>query len=161
MLPATRRLRPAERGQANTAASEAEPPCPDVARPGRRLASLVQNGRVSAIEPAAVLNGRYHVLRPVGRGGMGAVFEAIDLRLRNTVAVKKMTAEGAEARRAFEREGRLLAMLRHRALPVVIDYFIEDASCFLVMQFIEGEDLAALVRRKGACPDKDVQRWAT
>ena len=121
---------------------------------------MVQNGRVSAIEPAAVLNGRYHVLRPVGRGGMGAVYEAIDLRLRNTVAVKKMTAEGAEARRAFEREGRLLAMLRHRALPVVIDYFIEDASCFLVMQFIEGEDLAALVRRKGACPDKDVQRWA-
>ena len=117
-------------------------------------------GRVSAIESAAVLNGRYHVLRPVGRGGMGAVYEAIDLRLRNTVAVKKMTAEGREAQRAFEREGRLLAMLRHRTLPVVIDYFVEDSSCYLVMQFIEGEDLAAHVRRHGACPEKDVQRWA-
>jgi serine/threonine protein kinase len=123
-------------------------------------APLMQNERVSAIESAAVLNGRYHVLRPVGRGGMGAVYEAIDLRLRNTVAVKRMTAEGADARRAFEREARLLAALRHRALPVVIDYFIEDESCFLVMQFIEGEDLAALVRRGGACSEKDVQRWA-
>jgi predicted Ser/Thr protein kinase len=115
---------------------------------------------VSAIESAAVLNGRYHVLRPVGRGGMGAVYEAIDLRLRNTVAVKKMTAKGADARRAFEREGRLLAALRHRALPVVIDYFIEDELCFLVMQFIEGEDLAALVRRQRACAEKDVRQWA-
>lgn len=120
----------------------------------------MQNGRVSAIESAAVLNGRYHVLRPVGRGGMGAVYEAIDLRLRNTVAVKKMTAEGPEAQRAFEREGRLLAMLRHRTLPVVIDYFVEDAACYLVMQFIEGEDLAALLRRQRTCSEKDVQRWA-
>ena len=51
-------------------------------------------------------------------------------------------------------------MLRHRTLPVVIDYFVEDSSCYLVMQFIEGEDLAAHLRRHGACPEKDVQRWA-
>jgi serine/threonine protein kinase len=115
---------------------------------------------VPALESAALLNGRYHVLRPVGRGGMGAVYEAIDLRLRNTVAVKQMTAEGQEARQAFEREARLLAALRHRALPVVIDYFLEDESCFLVMQFIEGEDLASLLRRKGPCSEDDLERWA-
>ena len=113
---------------------------------------------VPALESAALLNGRYHVLRPVGRGGMGAVYEAIDLRLRNTVAVKQMTAEGDEARQAFVREARLLAALRHGALPVVIDYFIEGESCYLVMQFIEGEDLSALLRR-GACSEKGVQRW--
>ena len=119
----------------------------------------MQNVPVPALESAAVLNGRYHVLRPVGRGGMGAVYEAIDLRLRNTVAVKQMTAEGDEARQAFVREARLLAALRHGALPVVIDYFIEGESCCLVMQFIEGEDLSALLRRRGACSEKDVQRW--
>ena len=116
---------------------------------------------VSTLEPATLLNGRYHVLRPAGAGGMGAVYEAIDLRLRNTVAVKEMTAKGPDARQAFEREATLLAALRHQALPVVIDYFVEGASCFLVMQYIEGEDLAARVRREGPCSEADVRRWGT
>jgi hypothetical protein len=115
--------------------------------------------RMAAIEPAALLNDRYRLLRPVGRGGMGTVYEAIDLRLHNTVAVKAMAAAGDEANHAFEREARLLAALRHPALPVVSDYFIEqDARC-LVMQYIEGEDLSALVRRTGPVAEADVRRW--
>ena len=84
-----------------------------------------------------LLNQRYRIMRPLGKGGMGAVYAAVDLRLNNTVAVKRMIAEAAEANRAFEREARLLAALRHPALPVVIDYFTEPAGQFLVMQYIE------------------------
>ena len=54
-----------------------------------------------------------------------------------------MTADGDEALRAFEREAQLLAALRHQALPVVTDYFIERGTRFLVMQYIEGENLRA------------------
>src|SRR5262247_936014 len=80
---------------------------------------------------------------------MGAVYEAVDTRLHNSVAVKLMTLAGAEANRAFEREATLLAALRHPALPVVIDYFVEDDRQFLVMQYIEGEDLAHALQRLG------------
>ena len=94
-----------------------------------------------------LLHERYRAIRPLGKGGMGAVYEAVDTRLHNTVAVKLMTLSGAEANRAFEREATLLAALRHPALPVVIDYFVEDERQFLVMQYIEGEDLAHALQR--------------
>jgi serine/threonine protein kinase len=46
-----------------------------------------------------LLNQRYRIMRPLGKGGMGAVYEAVGLRLNNTVAVKRMIAEAAEANR--------------------------------------------------------------
>jgi serine/threonine protein kinase len=132
-------------------------PHPLCTAPVRRF--FCHNVRVPASETAALLNNRYRILRPIGRGGMGAVYEAIDLRLHNTVAVKEMTAGGDDANRAFEREARLLAALRHAALPVVSDYFIEHGARYLVMQYIEGEDLAALYRRTGRQAEEDVARW--
>ncbi len=93
-----------------------------------------------------VLHDRYRIVRQIGCGGMGAVYEAIDSRLQNTVAVKECRLPGADADRAFEHEAKLLAALRHPALPVVIDYFVEDEAQFLVMQFIEGDDLGQAAR---------------
>ena len=92
---------------------------------------------------------------------MGTVYEAIDLRLQHAVAVKRMTAEGIEAMRAFEQEAQLLASLRHSGLPSVIDYFVERDGRFLVMQYIEGEDLEKIRRRHGGvCARADVLGWA-
>ncbi|MDQ3686507.1 MAG: protein kinase, partial [Acidobacteriota bacterium] len=63
-------------------------------------------------------------------------------------------------RRAFEREAELLANLHHPALPNVTDYFSEDAGQFLVMQFIPGDDLAEMLKRRGgAFPPLQVQTW--
>ena len=66
-----------------------------------------------------ILQDRYRIVRPLGRGGMGAVYEATDLRLSRTVALKETLAETDDLRRAFEREARLLANLRHPALPAL------------------------------------------
>jgi serine/threonine protein kinase/outer membrane protein OmpA-like peptidoglycan-associated protein len=113
------------------------------------------------LDPGTVLHDRYRIVRSIGSGGMGAVFEAIDARLQNTVAVKQTTAVHPEAARAFEREARILASLRHPALPVVIDYFSDQGGVFLVMQFIDGDDLSRLIRRlAGPCPAQDVLQWA-
>ena len=65
-----------------------------------------------------VLHGRYRIVRLIGAGGMGAVYEAIDWRLETTVAVKQCRLAGADADSAFEREAKLLAVLRHPGLPV-------------------------------------------
>jgi serine/threonine protein kinase len=96
-----------------------------------------------------LLQNRYRVIRPLGRGGMGAVYEALDERLSRTVALKETLAETDELRRAFEREARLLANLRHPALPKVLDHFSEGDGMFLVMEFIPGDDLSVMLEREG------------
>jgi len=112
---------------------------------------------VSTLTQGALLHDRYRILRPIGKGGMGAVYEAIDTRLRNTVAVKQLSIQRPEADRAFEREAQLLAGLRHPVLPVVIDYFTDGANRYLVMQYIEGEDFAQyLARQRRPCTEEEV-----
>ena len=92
---------------------------------------------------------------------MGAVYEAIDLRLGNTVALKQSLTDGEQFARQFEREARLLAQLNHTVLPRVSDYFTEDDRAFLVMQFVEGDDLATLLDEgSGPLPRQMVVAWA-
>lgn len=95
-----------------------------------------------------ILQGRYRILRPLGRGGMGAVYEAEDARLSRNVALKETLVETDDLRRAFEREARLLANLRHPALPKVLDHFSEGTGLFLVMEFIPGDDLGVMLERR-------------
>src|SRR5215212_7178406 len=113
--------------------------------------------------PAAdtVLQGRYRIVRQLGKGGMGAVYEAVDERLHRTVALKETLADTEELKRAFEREARLLANLRHPVLPKVIDHFTEDDGQFLVMEFIPGSDLGELLsRRARPFSPAEVAAWA-
>ena len=93
------------------------------------------------LAPHTRLQNRYTILRPIGEGGMGAVYEAVDERLRANVALKETFASNDEQRRGFEREAHLLANLRHPALPKVIDHFAEGTGHYLVMEYIPGEDL--------------------
>lgn len=113
------------------------------------------------LTPDTVLQGRYRVLRQLGQGGMGAVFEAVDERLDTTVALKETFFADERLRKQFEREARLLARLHHPALPRVSDHFSEAEGQFLVMQYIGGEDLAEMIaRRHGPFPEPQVLSWA-
>ncbi|HEY0323586.1 MAG TPA: ankyrin repeat domain-containing protein [Pyrinomonadaceae bacterium] len=108
-----------------------------------------------------ILQNRYRIIRPLGRGGMGAVYEALDERLTRVVALKETLAETDELRRAFEREARLLANLRHPALPKVLDHFSEGDGLFLVMEFIPGDDLGVMLEQEGHhFAPAEVLRWA-
>src|SRR3982751_6821309 len=92
-----------------------------------------------------LLQGRYLIIEQIGRGGMGAVYNDTDTRLRSTIALKETLVGGEMLLKAFEREAQLLAGLRHPALPRVSDHFIDDSGQFLVMEFIPGDDLAPLL----------------
>jgi serine/threonine protein kinase len=107
-----------------------------------------------------ILQNRYRVVRPLGRGGMGAVYEAFDERLSRTVALKETLVETDELRRAFGREARLLANLRHPALPRVLDHFEEAGGLFLVMEFIPGDDLGRMLELGRTFPPAEVLGWA-
>lgn len=113
------------------------------------------------LSPETVLQGRYRIVRQLGQGGMGAVYEAVDLRLDTVVALKETLFTDERLRKQFEREARLLARLHHQALPRVSDHFTESEGQFLVMQYIPGEDLFEMqTRRQSAFPQSDVLRWA-
>jgi serine/threonine protein kinase len=113
------------------------------------------------LAPDTVLQNRYRIVRQLGQGGMGAVYEAIDQRLSRTVALKETLVDTEELRRAFEREARLLANLNHPSLPRVIDHFTEDEGQYLVMDFIPGDDLKTLLDKRGKPFDPDeVLKWA-
>ena len=113
------------------------------------------------LTPDTVLQGRYRIIRQLGQGGMGAVYEAIDQRLDTTVALKETLFADERLRKQFEREARLLARLHHPALPRVSDHFSEADGQFLVMQFIPGDDLSEMMTRKRtAFPPNQVLTWA-
>ncbi|HEV2883685.1 MAG TPA: serine/threonine-protein kinase, partial [Pyrinomonadaceae bacterium] len=108
-----------------------------------------------------VLQDRYRIVRQLGRGGMGAVYEAVDQRLGITVALKETLSSEASMRRQFEQEARLLASMQHPALPRVSDHFVEGNRAFLVMQFIGGVDLARIIAQQpGPFPRDQVVAWA-
>lgn len=113
------------------------------------------------LTPETVLQSRYRVVRQLGQGGMGAVYEAVDERLDSTIALKETFFADERLRKQFEREARLLARMHHPALPRVSDHFSEGEGQFLVMHFIAGDDLAEMsAKRRGPFPAEQVLTWA-
>jgi serine/threonine-protein kinase len=103
-----------------------------------------------------VLEGAYRITRLLGRGGMGAVYEAVQLRLDKRVAVKLMAQDLAanhEALARFHREAEITSHLGHPHLVNVIDFGqAESGEPYLVMEYLDGEDLDHRLRRVGQMP---------
>lgn len=113
------------------------------------------------LEAGKVLQNRYRIEKPIGQGGMGAVYIATDERFASRVAIKETFFSDKNYGKAFEREARLLNNLRHPALPRVSDHFIEENGQFLVMEYIDGDDLSEKMQENGsAFALKDVLDWA-
>lgn len=103
---------------------------------------------------------RYRIDALLGQGGMGAVYRAWDMSLNIPVAVKENLDASPEAQKQFGREAHILARLFHLNLPRVTDYFfIPGKGQYLVMDFVEGEDLQAMLNRLGALPEPQVLNW--
>ncbi len=100
------------------------------------------------LEIGTILHHRYRIEEILGKGGMGAVYRAVDVNLGVHVAVKENYFITEEFARQFRREATILASLRHSNLPRVTDHFVlEGQGQFLVMDYIQGDDLARWWRR--------------
>ncbi|MGA9721298.1 MAG: FHA domain-containing serine/threonine-protein kinase [Candidatus Binatus sp.] len=115
-----------------------------------------------------LLDGRYRVKKVLGVGGMGRVYLSNDTRLANRpVAVKEMiVGDGIQEKKAIEdftREANVLARLSHPGIPTLIDHFAENSRQYLVMEFVAGGDLQAVLDKlgpKGKIAEDKVLRWA-
>ncbi|MEK6606837.1 MAG: serine/threonine-protein kinase, partial [Myxococcota bacterium] len=100
-----------------------------------------------------VLGGSYRLLRPLGEGGMGVVYEAEHLRLPRRLAVKILHAEigrEKEVVERFRREAFIASALGHQNIVEVIDFNVTDTGIpFMVLELLEGQDLAARIARFG------------
>jgi eukaryotic-like serine/threonine-protein kinase len=130
--------------------------------PLRDAASQVAAAHASPDVPAQgdVVGDRYRIERRVGAGGMGVVFAATQLATGRTVALKWMTfearyrseAERAHAFQRFAREAQVTARIRHPHVVDVLDASRDPETPYLVMEFLEGGSLRALLDREGGLP---------
>lgn len=110
-----------------------------------------------ALTPGTILNRRYRIISILAQGGMGAIYRAFDENLGVQVAVKENLFLAEEYARQFQREANILASLRHPNLPRVGDYFtVPGQGQYLVMDYIEGEDLRQRIERLGSLPEDEV-----
>lgn len=109
------------------------------------------------LNPGVLLNNRYRIVSILGQGGMGAVYRAQDEHLDIPVAVKENLFLSEEYTRQFQREASILASLKHVNLPRVGDYFaVPNQGQYLIMDYIEGEDLRQRIERINVLPPQDV-----
>ena len=105
--------------------------------------------------------GRYEIQRRLGRGGMGAVYVAHDPVLGRMVAIKVFSGDldMPDARERFSREARAAAALNHPNIVTVYDFGEYESQPFIVMEYVPGETLAGLIRRKTLIGIADKLRW--
>ena len=113
--------------------------------------TTVASGRPAALALGEVLDGKYQVIRELGRGAMGVVYEALHLALGRRVAVKTLLEEVSadpQVGARFEREARAASAIGH---PNIVDVFdlgrTSDGLLFMVMELLDGESLASLLKR--------------
>src|SRR3954454_21532939 len=138
----------------------------------RRLArQAVQQGRLSLWQAQQVLAGRssgfkinrYTLVDMIGQGGMGRVYLARDTRLNRSVALKILEPERMNNPRAiarFQREARVGAQLQHENLVRIYDFGEANGRFFLVMEYIEGKTISALITSQGPMPAPTAARLA-
>jgi len=113
--------------------------------------------------PGAVIAGRYRIIGLVGRGGMGEVYRADDLKLGQPVALKflpQKLADDDDSRERFLDEVRTARKVSHPNVCRVWDIGETDGQQFISMEFVDGEDLASLLRRIGRAPKEKAAQIA-
>lgn len=131
--------------------------------------SVLTKNEGTTLALGTVLQDRYQIDRVVGLGGMGAVYRVRDLHFQGTIkwrALKEMIIKfdnfDQERRKlTFEREANLLADLKHPAIPEVYDFFYASNRAYLVLEYIDGKDLEAiLAESEGFLDERLVGDWA-
>jgi eukaryotic-like serine/threonine-protein kinase len=113
-------------------------------------------GEPAQFEPGQMFAGRYRMVARIGRGGMGDVWRADDVILQTPVALKLIASTANDQAGRILNEVRVARQITHPAVCRVFDVGNADGVVFFTMELVDGEDLAALVRRVGRLPSEKV-----
>ena len=116
-------------------------------------------------EIGTVIDGKYEVLREIGRGGMSVVYLAMDTHLNKQWAVKEIRKKGSGKNdeivvNSLLAEANMMKRLDHPALPRIVDIIDNGVTIYVVMDYIEGESLDKILLEYGAQPEEKVINWA-
>ena len=111
------------------------------------------------LQPGTILVNRYRIARLLSLGGCSIVYRAWDLKSNQAVALKQNLDNSPQVVAQFQREAEILVKLKHPNLPRVFDWFQDQGSSFLVMEYIEGENLHDLLVKSGIQPFTTVMSW--
>ncbi len=110
-----------------------------------------------------VLDGKYEILKEIGRGGMSIVYLARDNRLNKQWAVKEIKNDGSKNAetllKGLEREANILKNVDHPVLPRIVDIINRKGTIYVVMDFVEGTNLSNVLKEEGAQPQDQVIEW--
>ena len=111
-----------------------------------------------------VIDGKYEILKEIGRGGMSTVYLAMDIRLKKQWAVKEINKKVVASNEAIVintllAEANMMKRLDHSALPKIVDIFDDGVTIYVVMDYIEGESLDMVLREYGAQTEEKVIDW--
>jgi Protein kinase domain len=131
------------------------PPRPASSSGSAAASATARSSKTARFLPGAMLSERYRIIAPLGKGGMGEVYRADDLLLGQEVALKFLPPEIAASPDAVDRfrnEVRVARQVSHPNVCRVYDFGETDGHLFLSMEYVDGEDLASLLRRIGRLP---------
>ena len=116
-------------------------------------------------EIGTVLDGKYEILKEIGRGGMSVVYLAMDKHLNKQWAVKEIRKKGSGKNdeivvNSLLAEANMMKKLDHPALPRIVDIIDNGVTIYVVMDYIEGESLDKILNEYGAQPEELVVNWA-
>lgn len=113
-------------------------------------------------EVGTILDGKYEILKLIGRGGMSLVYLAIDNRLKKQWAIKEIRSNGEEIQlllKGLENEANILKKIDHPVIPRIVDILHENGIIYVVMDYIEGRTLAEILDEEGVQQQNLVIEW--
>ena len=117
-----------------------------------------------AFSTGDIIDEKYRIVRLIGEGGMGYVYEGLNLRIKRRVAIKVLNADiaaSADMKRRFEREAQVAAKIGSPHICDVLDLGdLPSGESYLVMEFLEGEGLDSLIDRRGKVPPEELSLLA-
>ena len=116
---------------------------------------------IPKVKVGTVIAGRYRLVAPLSRGGMGSVWRAEHLALGSPIAIKLIDGslvEHEEPRARFEQEARAAAALRSPHVVQILDHGVDRGLPFIAMELLDGESLGARLHRAGKLPPAQIAR---
>ena len=110
------------------------------------------------LEKGSLVDGKYRILRVLGKGCASVVYQAVDEKANRIWAIKELRNDGFVRRVHFEVSE--LKKISHPGIPKIIDIIEGDGYCLMVMEFIEGEPLSRILETSGAQTQEDVIQWS-